>query len=126
MIVEKHFQALIDIGKILEARSSKLFLSKKYKELYKNIQNEVESAKKDLSIFGMYEDCGSSYEAWYENAKGKMEASRESLSLLISFEKHLKKLKHEFKEKHPEYIDLLNLHLDKQTEQMEKEYRGVA
>ncbi len=126
MITEKHFQALIDIGKVLEARSSKLFMSKKYKENYKNAEQELAGAKKDLSIFGMYEDCGPSYEAAYEEAKGRMDASRTNLALMISFEKHYKKLKHEFNEKHPEYVELLNLHLDKQTEQIEKEYRGVA
>lgn len=125
MLAEKNFQALIDIGKVLEARSSKLFLAKKYKENYKNAEENFKSAERNVAIFGMYEDCGSSYEMSYENARGSLEASRASLSLVISFEKHFKKLKHEFIEKHPGYVVLLNLHLAKQTEQIEKEYRGV-
>lgn len=125
MIAEKHFQALIDIGKILEARNNKLFVSKKYKENFRDVEKNFESAKKDLSIFGMYEDCGSSYEMSYENAKGALEASKTNLSLIISFEKHFKKLRHEFNEKHPEYVDLLNLHIENQTKQIEKEYRGI-
>lgn len=126
MIETKQIQAMIDIGRVLEARNSKLFVSKKFKETFKNAEAEYEEAKKDLNRFGMFEDCGPSYEASYEAARGKLDASRSNLSLLISFEKHYKKLKHEFSEKHPEYLDVLNNCLEEQSEKIQKEYRSVA
>ncbi len=90
------------------------------------LKGEYEEAKKDLNRFGMFEDCGPSYEASYETARGKLDASRSNLSLLISFEKHYKKLKHEFSEKHPEYLDVLNKCLEEQTDKIQKKYSGVA
>ncbi len=126
MVQEKQMLAFIDIGKVLEARSSKLFVSKKFKETFKNAEAEYEEAKKDLSRFGMFEDCGPSYEARYEEARGRLDATMSSRSLLISFEKYYKKLNHEFAEKHPEYLDVLNKCLEEQTDKIQKEYRGVA
>ena len=115
---------MIEIGKVLQARESKLFMSKKYKENFANAEQKLAYAKKNLSIFGMYDDCGSSYEGDYEIAQGESNAAKQNLSLLISFEKNYKKLKHEFNESYPEYLDLLENHLEKQTKEIEQKYRS--
>lgn len=117
-------EVYILIGEILQARNSKLFISNQHKIKFKNAEKELDLARKDLSAFGMYDDCGSSYESDYELAKGKFEESKNNLSLVISFEKNYKKLKHEFMEKYPEYEFLLNEYLNNQTKLIEKKYRG--
>lgn len=124
MNTETSLNALIAIGKILEARETKFYISKKHKTSFKNAEARLASAKKDLSTFGMFEDCGTSYEAAYVEAVGFADGANASVNLVVSFEKHYKKLKHEFSEKFPEYLELLNSFLEKQTKEIEAKYRG--
>lgn len=75
-----------------------------YRAKAKKLTAELKSAKRDLNTFGMYDDCGPSYEASYSEAKG---AHSSALALKISSERYYKKLKHEFLEAHPEHCATL-------------------
>lgn len=116
-------QIYIEIGKILAARSAVLHIKKKFKESYAGAGTELKQAKDDLNMFGLYDDCGPSYEHDYDKAKQKVAESEKMLPIVISFEKYYKKLKHEFAEHYPEHQQLLHDHLAMQTQEIEREYR---
>jgi hypothetical protein len=118
-------QIYVDIGKILAAREAVLYIKKKYKENYAGAEGQLQQARNDLNHFGLYDDCGPSYEADYDKAKKHVAESEKMLPVVISFEKHYKKLKHEFKEKYPapEQQQLLHDYLTQQTQDIDKEYR---
>lgn len=116
-----NLQAGIAIGKILEARASKLYVRRKHVESFAGAEQELASAKSSYNSFGMYDDCGPSYEADLEQATAKFAMARSSVSLLISFEKHLKRLKHEFNEQYPEYLPILEAELNAQTIRIQAE-----
>mgnify|MGYP007127345302 CR=1 FL=1 len=75
-----------------------------YRERAKSATAELEAAKRDFNAFGMFDDCGPSYEASYSQAKGSYEMA---VALKISSEKHYKKLKHEFLDAFPKAKDSL-------------------
>lgn len=118
-------QIYIDIGKILAAREAVLYIKKKYKENYAGADSQLQQARNDLNHFGLYDDCGPSYEADYDKAKKHVAESEKMLPIVISFEKHYKKLKHEFNENYPapEQQQLLHDNLMKQTQDIDQQYR---
>jgi len=75
-----------------------------YREMAKSATAKLEAAKRDFNAFGMFDDCGPSYEASYSQAKGSYEMA---VALKISSEKHYKKLKHEFLDAFPSSVDAL-------------------
>lgn len=121
---EQLLEVGIAIGEILHARETKLYMRKKHMERFAHAKQSLAQALRDYNTFGMYDDCGPSYEADYERARGHCEEAQQNLSLYISFEKHLKKLKHAFKEKYPEYLDALEQAWNAQTEQIQAANRG--
>lgn len=58
----------------------------------KKQKEAVEAARKQLGIFGHFEDCGSSYEYAFVEEQAKLAAM---VSWKISTEKFMKKLRHE-------------------------------
>ena len=58
----------------------------------KELKAEVEAAEKNVRAFGMYEDCGPGYYEQLAEAKAEL---RQAVSIKISTEKYMKKLRHE-------------------------------
>lgn len=114
----------IAIGEILQARETKLYVRRKHMERFAGAGKELASATHAYNSFGMYDDCGPSYEADYYAAKARVLQSFESLQLYISFEKHLKKLKHAFAANFPEYLPELESALAAQTTRIQAANRG--
>lgn len=108
---------VVEISSIIEARNN-------IKRIKKNVKNsslsqkekliqQVESAKKEASIFGMYDDCGSFYEEEYKNAQSNLEYFENNFSgliekLVILPEKQVKFRIHQFKENNADYAHLLD------------------
>ena len=61
-------------------------------------------ARKDLSDFGGYADCGPSYEASHAEAQGR---SNEAIRAKISAEKFYRKMKLDFIAAYPQYVTVL-------------------
>ncbi len=114
------------IGKILSIRESKLYLRSKNLTALKTAQQELSTAQSDYSAYGMYDDCGLSYEMSLVEAKAKAKNAQNDLSLIISFEKYLKKERCAFLEKYPEWKYLFEQEFNAQTERIQKQNRCVV
>jgi hypothetical protein len=75
-----------------------------YRRQFKAAHGLLEVAKRDHQAFGMYEDCGDSYQSRLDEATGSREAHD---ALRVSTEKFYKKLKAEFIEAFPECREAL-------------------
>lgn len=122
---------VVEIFSIIEARKN----IKRIQKIVKNsslsqkekLIKHVESAKKEASIFGMYDDCGSFYEDEYKNAQSNLEYFENNFSglikkLVILPEKQVKFRIHQFKENNADYAHLL----DKVIEEINKESQRTA
>lgn len=115
----------IAIGRILSTRESKLYIRAKNINLVRSAESRLAQAKSSYSAFGMYDDCGPSYEADLIEAKENVRNAQSARALIISFEKHLKKQRCEFKEKYPEWVPLLEQELNRQTEQIQAKNKSL-
>lgn len=94
------------------------------KECAKFVSKELKGAKKELDIakedyreWGMYDDCGSSFQMEYYEKKGKFDAL---LALKIKLEKYAKKLGHEEREKYGEDPFMIR---EKTKERLKEEFK---
>lgn len=98
-------QMFIDFGRIVEA----YHVRKKMRENVKSYKESLERERKDLRTFGMYEDCGDSYQSSFDQAQGEFSASK---AYKINAEKRFKFLKLTFLETYgQDGQDLLRQHL---------------
>lgn len=116
---------LILIGKILNARENKLRMSSFYKENYANAEARLKGARSSYNHFGMYEDCGSSYEDDYTEAKVIHKESQKMLPMVINSEKYYKKLKHQLQQQYPDLMPVLEQQLEQQTKELDEKYRST-
>lgn len=120
---------IVEISSIVEAKKNINKIKKNIKnsglankeKLVKNLQ----SASDMVSEFGMFDDCGPSYEEDYTKAKANLEYFENNFNnvvptLIIQPEKHLKKRIHEFKEKYPLHVSTLENIIKKVSELSQK------
>ena len=105
-------EAAFLLGRVVTAHDNR----RHYREKAKLAQGEFEGAKRDLNAYGMFDDCGPSYEASYSEAKGNLSAARQHK---ISVERYYKKLKHEFLEAFPEHATALESLIPGATDHLE-------
>lgn len=79
------------LGRLEVAHSNRAFMRKRAKAT----STSLLAAKKNVSTFGMFEDCGPSYEADYAQAQGE---HQQATANEIACEKFYKKCKHELLE----------------------------
>lgn len=104
-----------EIGRIFGVYEMMKYLRRKHKDRFKEAKLQLMRARADLDSFGMYDDCGPSYEAAYARAQGEYLETEEQLRLYISTQKYFRKLKHLFREQHPEYVPVLEAYLESQA-----------
>ncbi|MBW4460513.1 MAG: hypothetical protein KME47_09770 [Nodosilinea sp. WJT8-NPBG4] len=93
-------EVYIAIGEVLCAYKQRSLL----RANAKGIHAHLEMAKKNVDAYGMYADCGDSYKSEYTAVKAQFDLI---VQLKISSEKHCKKLRLEFAEKYPDYLNVL-------------------
>lgn len=93
-------QIWIDLGAILEAHRNRAFL----RERAKKTKEDRNTASADLARWGIFEDCGSSYESTKAKADGSHNAV---VDLKVGFEKNFKKLKLTFLETYPGRAEII-------------------
>lgn len=86
----------IEIGKILAVYQQRSQIRSNAKKLMK----QLDESYSNVRMFGMYDDCGSSYIQEYERIRHTID---EVVKQKISMDKYCKKLRLEFIEKYPEY-----------------------
>lgn len=82
-------QIWVDFGALQEAYTNRTHLRQKVKDH----RVDVERARKDVSIFGIYEDCGDAYYGWLDTeitthrvlTERKVSAERRFKSLKLTF-----------------------------------------
>lgn len=123
--MENNAQMYVDLGEVLCAKRMFLHNRAKVREQIKSSLSSLDQAKKSYSMFGMYDDCGPSYEsdliearAQYNNAMCNRE------TFVVSSEKFFKKLKHQFLEKYPTFDWMLNEKLEAANKEYIKEQNG--
>lgn len=85
---------LVMIGRVLEAHDNRFWARKQLKKE----ADELGISERDLRAFGMYEDCGPSYESMAEESRGSFQRALKSK---VQSEKRFKKLKATFVETYP-------------------------
>lgn len=93
-------QIWIDLGGVLEAHRHRAFLREKAKKS----SDRVEGSRNDLSRWGMFEDCGDSYQSAHDEANGYHNAV---VNLKVSAEKNFKKAKLTFLETYPGRAEII-------------------
>lgn len=107
--MENNAQMYIDLGEIIGAKKNFLLIRDKSREEIKKTKEKLHSAKNEYSDFGMYDDCGDAYRDWLEEAKIKHDiAIAFRVTIVVSYEKYFKKLRHSFLEKYPAFDWLLD------------------
>ena len=100
-------QMYVEIGRILMAHQSVMDLRFHLKGYLRESGHDLEAARRDVREYGMYGDCGPSYEDDYAEAKGIEKGLKVARNQVDRKEKYVKLLKHEFKAKYPESYDLM-------------------
>ncbi len=101
----------IAMGEVLCAFRTHRHLRRKFRGRIKKSRQDLAQAEHDLNSFGMFEDCGPSYEYACARAQGELWATAEQLAMVVSTEKYFRKLRHAFREKYPEHMPLLEARL---------------
>lgn len=118
---------LIAITEIVAAQAVKLQQEHTIKRLCRNAKARLDSARRDYNQFGLYDDCGPSYEDDLRRAEGAMNLHKRLVPELISSQKYLKKLKAQFKEKYgQEGQDLLNVVLADRQKKLDQYHRAAG
>lgn len=93
-------QIWIDLGGVLEAHKNRAYR----REQAKKSRDEAQQAKKQASRWGMFEDCGDSYQSASDEAEGCHQAT---WNAKVDAEKNFKKLKLTFLETYPGRAELI-------------------
>lgn len=110
------------VGKILNARESYLHTRKMWVTSYGDALKDLQKAKSEVDSSRHYnfEEDHNTYVA----AQERVIESLRAREVVISMEKHYKKLKHEFRESYPNHGSILTDHLNTQTTEIQKKMRG--
>lgn len=91
----------IMLGQFINAYENRLHAD----ENYDKQSAYLKECEKDVKNFGMFEDCGPSYDYSLTHAQA---SHSEALKRKQSQEKHFKKIKHELLEMYPQYASSLD------------------
>lgn len=98
--VDETAEMFMEVGKILAMQKNKMDLRFHLRLLLKETSHNLECAKNDVRSFGMYEDCGPSYEQSYHEAVGREQGVRLIENQIVRMEKYQKMCIHRFNEKY--------------------------
>lgn len=109
------YEVYFAIGQIIGVSRAASHAKKKHKEEVKKEKAEYEIAKKE------YDDCHSPdlfdiLERAFTRQQEILSMTQQQYRRVASLEKYFKKLRHEFKEKYPEHIGLLDEYQKRQGE----------
>ena len=98
------------LGMVMSAHNNRAFCRMKAI----TASGEKKDARKDLSEFGSFEDCGPSYESMHEEARGRF---NEAVKAKVAAEKYYKKTKSDFITSFPQYTNVLEAMMPGSTQE---------
>lgn len=107
MQITQEQKMFMEIGEITMAHQRMSEFRSRLRQLTKSARLSEAEALKDVSSFGMFEDCGNSYEMSYERTKGFCSGVESLRAEVIRMEKYVKLLCHSFASKYPEHQELM-------------------